>query len=195
MTLTENKNSMWKRHPASEQWRNLDGFEYADLVQSIRDSGCHSESHADGDGRIFDGWHRYLACADAGVEPKIRTHERITDTEIARWVVGAHKGRRHLSKMEIAESAVRTLRACGEDFAGEEDKGGITRAAVAEDAGVSPSTAGRAIRTVKREEGRASVASPASDATEPSDDVEEEGGGTILVPPPPGGWAGRGRRP
>ena len=154
----------YTRHPASAQWRDHTDDEFSALKASIRRNGCTEPIVHTPDSRIFDGWHRHLACAAVGVDARYAERD-LTDERIAHWVIDHHKGRRHLPAGELATSAVRTLRACGIEFA--DTRGGrprvpdpdadmfpetITRNTIASQTGVSEPTAQRAIAKVKREE-------------------------------------------
>ena len=153
----------YTRHPASAAWPDLTTKEYENLRASIRKSGFHGVIPATQDKQIFDHWHGYVACLDERVEPPIKVHD-LDAQEIADWIVGAHKGRRHMAPRDIAEAVVRTLRACGLAFA--DEKGGrpktepdgsvsgehISTRHVADLAGTSQRTAARVVANVKTEE-------------------------------------------
>ena len=153
--------TQFTRHVASAQWRDHTDEEYEALKASLQRNGCTEAIHHTPACEIFDGWHRYLACGDTGVEPRFVERD-LTDVQIAQWVIDHHKGRRHLPAGELAMSAVRTMRACGHEFADEQGgrpagqepdaPGPITRDAVTSRTGVSEGTARRAIAQVKLEE-------------------------------------------
>ena len=144
------------RHPASAALPDHSEEEYATLVASIMAQGQNDPIRVTPDGRVFDGWHRLCAVEQAGETVKATTCF-FSEEEIARDVIGAHEGRRHMTKAQMAAVNVAVKRACGLAFAEPGDRqdtdGKITRETVARESGVSETTAQRAIRDAKRSEG------------------------------------------
>lgn len=161
----------YTRHPASEVWPNLTSEEFASLRESIRTDGQRDPIEATPDKVVFDGWHRLRICEQLKIEPVVVVSD-LTPAQIAKRVNGKHGGRRHLTLQELTRHTVKTLRACGLEFAGKGDRrnpqqtrqvGGsapsdansaqsITAEGVADGANVSKRTAERAIKDVKKEE-------------------------------------------
>ena len=151
----------YSRHPASAVWLDLGADEYAALCDNIRDQGQDHPILVTDDGQVVDGWHRLKACAELGIEPTVTLAPDHPDW-IANKIIGAHAGRRHLSKIEIARLAVETKLSCGLAFAGKGDRSTpgeqsaqnersapITLEMIAKTANVSPATARRAIAEAK----------------------------------------------
>jgi hypothetical protein len=63
----------YKFHPITEIWPKMTKAEFAELVESIKAHGLQNPIwlHPD-DGSIIDGRQRYLACLEAGVEPRFQ---------------------------------------------------------------------------------------------------------------------------
>ena len=148
-----------KRHPASSAWPDLSDDAYLLLCNSIIDVGLQEPILIAGD-LVVDGWHRLRACRSTGMDPKFEEMEDPTPERIAQVVIGKHQARRHLTKKELADGAVATMKACGMEYAEPGDRrqtaqnepsapAKITRQSVAETAGVSDATARRAIAEAK----------------------------------------------
>lgn len=104
------------RHPVSAVWPDLDATEFTTLVNGIDEQGLHEPILVTPDNQVVDGWHRLRACADLGHRPgTVTTHASLE--ELAKRVIGAHQGRRHLSKTEMGEYVVKTMRVGGMRFA------------------------------------------------------------------------------
>ena len=169
----------YTRHPASAAWPELDGEEFKALMFSIASEGQHHPILVTPDNQVIDGWQRLQACQKAGVAPMTQIC-RWTEDEIAAAVIGAHQGRRHVTKAEMAKCILDTWTACGREFAaadGSDQKGGaqdehppqglpngeadatvepaapITAKALADQADVSVGTARRVISETKAEDG------------------------------------------
>ena len=108
----------WTRHPASAVWPDLTDDQYTALRDSIAKLGQLHEIIATTGGKIVDGWHRLIACAELGIEAKIDVR-LLSKPSVAAIVLAAHEGRRHMTKLELARLHVETMLACGLEFAGE----------------------------------------------------------------------------
>lgn len=64
----------YTRHPLSAAWPNMSAEEYASLIESIQMHG-QRDPIVLLDGEILDGWHRYRACVEAGMEPVFTAFE------------------------------------------------------------------------------------------------------------------------
>ena len=152
----------FSRHPASAVWPDLTDEEYTALRDNIDAQGQDHPILVTPDKVVIDGWHRLRACADIKIEP-VTMIAHFSDEEIARKIIGAHEGRRHLTKLERAKFVVATMQAVGMEFREEGrpqkpaqnepvSETTITRENVAEAAGVSEATARRAIQEHKAEQ-------------------------------------------
>lgn len=77
----------------------LEGQDFADLVADIRENGLRQEEDIDVDvaGRIIDGRNRYLACIEAGVEPRFYTRRFREEAALAAFIISKNVHRRHLT--------------------------------------------------------------------------------------------------
>jgi len=93
------------RHPYSTEFGDMTTAEFQDLVTSMQVNGYLEEQPIDLlDGQILDGWHRYNAAKEAGVEPKFRN---FTGKDPISYVKALNADRRHLTdnqRAQIAES-------------------------------------------------------------------------------------------
>lgn len=88
--------SEFTRHPVSAIYRDLSETEWADLSGSIKRDGQANPIWVV-DGQVIDGWHRYLACQELGIEPVVK---EFTGSDIPGFVRGLQDGRRHESKAD-----------------------------------------------------------------------------------------------
>ena len=63
--------AMMQRHTLSALFQDMDPAEFRDLVESVKKHGLR-EPITVFQGEILDGWHRYQACLETGVEPVFR---------------------------------------------------------------------------------------------------------------------------
>ena len=102
----------YTRHPASAVWPDLTPDEYDRLRDNIFAQGQDHPILATPDKVVVDGWHRLKACAELDFEPKIVVCH-FDEAEIAKKVIGAHTGRRHMTPSERADAVIRTMESCG----------------------------------------------------------------------------------
>ena len=95
---------MRTRHPLSGVWPPLSDDEAAALRQSMADGFDAAHPIVLLNDQVLDGWHRYQAALEAGVEPLLRAY--IGD-DPAGYVIAAHVARRHLTPGGRAEAVVR----------------------------------------------------------------------------------------
>lgn len=88
-------------HPLAELFPPLAPDEYAALRDSIRANGQREPITLHRDGRIIDGRHRALACAELGIEVASRTFDG-PDADILQFVLDLNKNRRHLNPSQLA---------------------------------------------------------------------------------------------
>jgi ParB-like chromosome segregation protein Spo0J len=86
-------------HPLADMFPLLEGQDFADLVADIRENGLRQEEDIDVDvaGRIIDGRNRYLACIEAGVEPRFYTRRFREEAALAAFIISKNVHRRHLT--------------------------------------------------------------------------------------------------
>jgi hypothetical protein len=91
-------------HPIVEVYPRMPADEFAALATDIHAKGLLVPILLHPDGRIVDGRHRYLACVQAGVEPRFDTWDGIGSLAD---LVQRHNGlRRHLTPSQKAAVAV-----------------------------------------------------------------------------------------
>ena len=95
------------QHPACALLPAIPDDEYAELRDDI---GAHGQYQPIVllDGKVLDGWHRYRACAELGLEPRI---ENFTGDEYAAltYVISMNLRHRHLTASQKAAFAVQIL--------------------------------------------------------------------------------------
>ena len=164
----------YTRHPASAVWPDLTDEEYTALRDNIDAQGQDHPILVTLDNVVIDGWHRLRACAEIPIKP-VTMIAYFDDGEIARKIVGAHEGRRHLPKLERAKFVIATMQAVGMELAPRGrpqetaqnepfTENSITRENVAEQAGVSEATARRAIQETKEEQAAEAEPEPEPEA-------------------------------
>jgi len=88
---------------------NLSILEYQDLKNSIQQNGMYIPIIINKEGEILDGHHRYKACKELGIEPKV-THSIFTNKlEEKKFVIENCIKRRHLNDFQKAELAIPLL--------------------------------------------------------------------------------------
>ena len=140
-----------ERHELSALFTDMSESDYQDLVQSISAHGQREPIRII-DGKIIDGWHRYRAALDAGVQPWIEDYQEAEHGEIADFVIDQNIHRRHLSEGDRARIVVRVRewRAPGAKSADANDAT-RTNKQMADEAHVSVGTISRAKRELKAE--------------------------------------------
>ena len=83
-----------ERHPLSAIWGDMPNDQYRELVDSIRESGDLMAQVRTLDDMVLDGWHRYRAALDAGVQPLIVPW---SGDDPAGYVIRQNAHRRHLT--------------------------------------------------------------------------------------------------
>ena len=96
------------RHPESEIFPRMSSNEFQSLVASMKTHGFDGAFpifiHDDA---IVDGWHRYIAAKEAGVEPVFQEWKG-DGTDVRDFVIYANSTRRHMSKAAHAQALVRS---------------------------------------------------------------------------------------
>ena len=96
------------RHPESEIFPRMSPNEFQSLVASMKVHGFDGAFpifvHDDA---IVDGWHRYKAAKEAGVDPVFQEWKG-DGTDVRDFVIYANSTRRHMSKAAHAQALVRS---------------------------------------------------------------------------------------
>lgn len=146
----------------------LSHSEYEALKTSIKENGLYSPITVNKEGVILDGYHRYKACVELGVEARYEVREFENPLLERMFVIEANLHRRHLNDFqkvelslplfEIESELARQRRLAGKTLSSNELKG-QARDITAKKIGVSPTTFQRAKVILERgsEELRESV--------------------------------------
>lgn len=93
-----------KVHPAAELFPLLQGAEFTELVNDIREHGLREPIVFTPDGQLLDGRNRYRACKKIRNEEPIR---RVEHSEAWAYVISTNMRRRHLTESQRAMIAAR----------------------------------------------------------------------------------------
>ena len=94
------------QHAASKQYPALTGDEFNKLKDDVATYGQHNPIYLDATGlQVVDGWHRYRACEELGIDPKVE----LLDSSVDVWAFARSQNehRRHLTTAERALQAHR----------------------------------------------------------------------------------------
>lgn len=94
-----------KQHPLSAEFKRMPDDAFAELVSDIKEQG-QLEFITEHEGKILDGWNRYLACQQLGIEPKI---QKFSKKDPIAFVKGKNLHRRH-EYMDAPERALQIVR-------------------------------------------------------------------------------------
>lgn len=83
----------------------LSAEEYNGLKKSVKENGLFFPIIVNEDGVILDGHHRYLACLDMGVQPKVEIKKFNNPLLEKAFVVDSNVNRRHLNDFQKAKMA------------------------------------------------------------------------------------------
>lgn len=130
-----------KQHPLSSAFPAMLEEQFQALKDSIADIGVQ-EPITVYDGMVIDGWHRYTAALEAGIDcPTVE----LVDVDPQAFVIAKNKARRHITSSQIAAAvvAVYQWRAVGRNW---EPGSQLTKttAELAQMAGVSTKTINQA---------------------------------------------------
>lgn len=90
-------------HPVADWFPLMEGDEYRQLVESIRENGQREPIIVDPDGRLLDGRNRVRACLEIDVDPQ----KRIFDGDPVQLILDLNLHRRHLTDGQRAMIAAR----------------------------------------------------------------------------------------
>ena len=168
-------NRRYERHELSAAFPDMNREAKQSFLKDINKHGLR-EAIWLYEGKVLDGWHRYLACLRAGVKPRFRNYE---GDDPAGFVLSKNIERRHLTAMERAEAVawIRNWRS-GPGQPEKEldqvdqysDRGADrqrTTAELADEAGVGKSTMKRAKRRIREKRGEAPPRAPAKPPARP----------------------------
>src|SRR6266536_1907934 len=85
----------YTQHPLGKMFRPLTDIEYTGLREHISEWGQKVKIILL-DGKILDGWHRYLSCRELDIEPEFTTFQG-TEQDAVDTVIGMNLHRRHSS--------------------------------------------------------------------------------------------------
>lgn len=95
--------SQLKQHPLSAAFPAMSADDFSALVEDIKVNG-QREPVIVFEGMVLDGWHRYTACVQAGIEPQKFTFDASKDP--VAFVLSQNLHRRHLSASQRAAAVV-----------------------------------------------------------------------------------------
>ena len=91
------------RHPLSAVWGDLPDDQYRELVESVMAHGLRDPILWLYEGQVLDGWHRYRASVEAGVEMEQAVYQQ---DAAAAFVIQRNAQRRHLTAGQRAACIV-----------------------------------------------------------------------------------------
>jgi N6-adenosine-specific RNA methylase IME4/ParB-like chromosome segregation protein Spo0J len=125
-------------HPAADLFPVMKDAEFEAFKEDIRQNGQQIPILVQ-HGQLIDGRHRYRACRELGIAPKI---EEISDGEsIERLIISLNQHRRHLSDGQRAMIAARLANI---QVGGNQHTGGVSQKQAADDLKVSVASVQRA---------------------------------------------------
>ena len=98
----KNTPQILKRHPLSAAFPDMPADEFAALVDDIQENGL-LQPVVLFDGMVLDGWHRYRASIEAGVEPAF---DEFDGSDPVAFVLSLNMHRRHLTGSQRAAAVV-----------------------------------------------------------------------------------------
>ncbi|MDN8089939.1 MT-A70 family methyltransferase [Burkholderia multivorans] len=130
-------------HPVAHLFPVMNDDEFEQFKEDIREHGQQIPILVQ-NGQLIDGRHRYRACCELGIEPKIE--EVAAGQSIERLVVSLNHHRRHLSDSQRAMIAGRLANI---GLGGNQHTGGVSQQQAAEDLHVSVASVQRAKSVLK----------------------------------------------
>lgn len=93
-----------KQHPLSAAFPSMSEPDFQALVEDIARNGL-KQSVVVFEDKVLDGWHRYTACIQAGMTPKLVQLEQ--DEDPVAFVLSLNLNRRHLTASQRAAAVVK----------------------------------------------------------------------------------------
>jgi hypothetical protein len=93
-----------EQHTLSAAFPSMGDIEFDALSKSIAKVGLLNPIVLF-EGKVIDGWHRYLACTDEGIE--LKTINLADDIDPQEYVIAQNKERRHLTQSQLATAAIK----------------------------------------------------------------------------------------
>lgn len=93
-----------KQHPLSAAFPSMSETDFQSLAQDIALNGLKQPVVIYED-KVLDGWHRYTACVQAGMTPKVVQLEQ--DEDPVAFVLSMNMNRRHLTASQRAAAVVK----------------------------------------------------------------------------------------
>jgi ParB-like chromosome segregation protein Spo0J len=141
-------------HPACMLLPEMTADEYRELVEDVRNSGQCRAIVIDDDGLILDGRHRWRACAELALSPKVETFTGTEEEKVA-LVMSENLHRRHLTTQQraaIAAELATMKRGTRTDLPSHDAKSaGLSNAQAAKLMGVSEATTERAKKRMRED--------------------------------------------
>lgn len=144
---------MLERHPLSALFPDMGEAEFEELVAHMAEYG-QQKTILLYEGQVVDGWHRYRACMELGIEPQTRTLDDQSWERVREVVIAENLHRRHLTPGQRADIvvALHEWRQRGGNMSEPSNDGSLTRAEQAEEAHVSVATIDRARERARGED-------------------------------------------
>lgn len=136
------KGVKYVRDELSSKFGDMPPDEFDELVADIKKNGQRDSIIVRGK-NIIDGWHRYQACMEAGIEPFMEVYDEGMDGEINAFVMSKNLFRRQMTGEQRARMAADLLGY--KPGKGRRGVGTVSQEQVAAAAGVSARTARRAL--------------------------------------------------
>ncbi|WP_431289718.1 MT-A70 family methyltransferase [Burkholderia cepacia] len=130
-------------HPAAHLFPAMNDSEFDEFKEDIRQNGQQVPILVQ-NGQLIDGRHRYRACCELGIEPKVE--EVAAGQSIERLIVSLNQHRRHLSDGQRAMIAGRLANI---SLGGNQHTGGVSQQQAADDLHVSVASVLRAKSVLK----------------------------------------------
>ncbi|RFP39440.1 S-adenosylmethionine-binding protein, partial [Klebsiella oxytoca] len=125
-------------HAAANLFPAMNDSEFEEFKEDIRQNGQQVPILVQ-NGQLIDGRHRYRACCELGIEPKVE--EVPVDQSIERLVISLNQHRRHLLESQRAMIAARLANI---GLGGNQHTGGLSQQQAADDLDVSVASVQRA---------------------------------------------------
>lgn len=154
--MKKKEEDVFTRHELSAVFGDMSAADFKELVNDIRMNGQLDPITVIGT-EVIDGWHRYRACMEVGVEPIVEDYVDEMGS-VESLVLTRNLHRRHSSAEERARAAAKVLKY--QKGARGKNKTGATIKDVAKAAGIGVRTAERALSGSKPPNGGLEKSTP-----------------------------------